>query len=121
MSIIDSLSDFFENDKSGAKALAQRRKERNEKFKLQLKTQFFMTDEEANKVIKLIKKYDRKSDALMSRFDVNNKEQIQTDRLGAQMDGYEKEMIEKVKELINEIMHEKVREAKEYFAKHPRN
>jgi hypothetical protein len=119
MSIVDSLSDFFENDKTGAKALAKRRKERNDNFKMKLKTELFMTDEEANKVIKLIKRYDKKSDDLMSRFDVNNKEYIQTERMGAQMEGFEKEMKEKVIALINEIMREKVREAKEYFEKNP--
>ena len=119
MSIIDSLSNMFDDDKTGAKALTQRRKERNEKFKQRIKEQLFMTDEEANRVIKLIKKYDKKTDIIMNRFDVTNHEYIQTERMGAQMEAVQVEMKEEVIKLINEIMREKVREAKEYFAKHP--
>ena len=119
MSILDSVSNFFDDDKSGAKALAQRRKERNENFKQQIKAQLFFSEEEANLVIKLIKKYDKKCDDIMKRFDVNNHQYIQTERMHAQMMDLQIEMKDKLKEMINAIMHEKLRQAKEYFAEHP--
>lgn len=119
MNIIDSLSNMFDDDKSGVKALAQRRKERNENFKKKIKEQLFMTDDEAKMVIKLITKYDKKMDSIMDRFDVNNHQYIQTERMGAQLEALKVEMKEEVIKLINKIMRAKVNEAKQYFAEHP--
>ncbi len=112
MGFFDAIADFFNPDPSGYESLQERRKQVKDKFYQQLKTQLFMTDEEASAVIMVIEQYEEKTDDIMAEFNVYNHSVEQADDMHEKLMKIQKEMQNEVKGIVTFLMRKKADEAK---------
>ncbi len=113
MGIFNMFSDFFNKDPDGKKGLLTKREEIKNRFKIQLKNKFFMTDEEIKIVIAVVEEYEKRRDKVQEGFNLNEDSQKESELMVKKLDILQKEMEAELKEIINYIMHEKLKIAKE--------
>ena len=112
MGLFDAIADFFNPDPSGYEGLKARRKEVKDKFYQQLKTQLFMSDEEASAVIMVIEKYEEQTDDVMAEFNVYNHSIEQANDMHEKLLKIQTQMRNEVKGIVTFLMRKKAENAK---------
>ncbi len=114
MGIFNNLfENFFEKDPTGQKALKKQRDEVKIRFKARLKEELFMTDEEAQLVISVIEEHEKKRDKVQENFNPYGDSTEESNIMVKKLELLQEEMEAEVIEVINTIMREKVKLAKE--------
>ncbi|MBQ8634735.1 hypothetical protein IJ425_01100 [bacterium] len=118
MDFLSSISQILgKKDKSLSKEILDDREEMIAKFRIQLREQYFMSDEEIKEVIEVVEKNLQGIDEFQKNFDYSDYDFNKNNEFESKLIRLRNNLNQETKAKINEIMKTKLAKAKEYFGK----